>query len=157
MAYELEMENGVVKIKGTSERMILLPANVINKMSEEFYNIVGPASKVMMREIGKCIGECVTEVVEKELEGKVHEASDEQLLQAIANYLSKSGMGKISVERAGDEIVIKMELAPSMKSKNACYLEQGIIMGVLKKLTGKNWKVEVEKQGETCLFKVRSA
>ncbi len=150
MAYDLELVNGEVKIKDTDERMLILPSEVVKKLSEEFYKILGPASKVVMREIGKCIGECVLEITKKEMS----DGSLDGVLNAIARYLTRSGFGDVKIERDNGSIFIKIKKPTSLDSKTPCYLEQGIVYEVLKNLTGKRWNVKNELKGDVCVLEV---
>ena len=90
------------------QRTPILPTTVITEMEQEMYKVVGDACKIMVKEVGKGVGESVAELVKKELRGG--ELTD--YLKAIAQYLSKSGFGKITVEESGNSIKITIEDAP---------------------------------------------
>ena len=146
MAYKLEVSNGQLLLEG-KERVIIIPAKMIEKMHEEFYKILGIGAKVALREVGKCLGISVTEIIESELGGK--EKNAENLINAITSYLEKTGFGKVEVKKEGNKFVINIKGAPSSTlpencnyDVNAigCYFEEGVIMGILEELMGKKVK-----------------
>ncbi len=157
MVYELELKEGTVKIKGMEERVMIIPARMISEMGKEFYKIVGDASKVMMREVGKCVGQCMVEIVENELKKDKNEANLRELLEAVSTFLHRSGFGKVSLEETEGGYKVIIEDAPSLGEKNACTFEEGVIKGVMEELTGKRWHVKMlEREGEgKCVIEVK--
>ncbi|UXD22851.1 hypothetical protein IPA_08905 [Ignicoccus pacificus DSM 13166] len=157
MAYDLEMQDSKIRIKGSEERVMIVPTKMIAEMGKEFYKIVGDASKVMMREIGKCLGEYMTEVAISELKKEVSQSDLRDLLNAIATFLARSGFGKISVEEEDDgSLKIVVEDAPSKGSNVDCSFEEGVVKGVLEKMTGKKYMVrKLGSDGSRCVVLVK--
>ena len=156
MAYDLELRDGEVKIKGFNERVMIVPTRMIFQMGKEFYKVVGEASKVMMREIGKCLGECMVDVATSELDKGVEESSLKEALEAIGTFLARSGFGKISVEEEQDGIKVIIEDAPSKGSSADCSFEEGVVKGVLEKMTGKKYMVrKLTSDGDKCVILVK--
>ena len=85
----LELNNVGFQLNVNGGRVLVLPSTLVSKLYDEFYKIVGEASPVIMRELGKGIGEIAAEMVESEIK----EESLEAYMKAIAEYLTKMGFG----------------------------------------------------------------
>ena len=146
MAYGLERkEDGNVYISDTGTRIILVPIEMLSTMANEFRKFVGPASKVLMREVGKSLGLAMGEVIRKELE------EQENVEEAIREFLGKAGFGEVKVSSSEGCYHVTFKDAPSMKTCKTCDFEAGVISGLLEALTNKKWRVSVTTKGEECL------
>ncbi len=152
-------EDGRLTLDNLQSDFLLLPANTIQRIGATLEKIVGPAVTVHLREIGRGVGQALVEVIrheEKDLGAK----SD---IEAIAHYLEKAGFGKVKVEKHDDHFDILIELPPSLRYKaegvQKCIFESGLIKGVMEALTGKKWKVEVDKNvnDHCCLIHLSQA
>lgn len=145
---------------GEMGRVMLVPVNIVTKMHHEFYKIVGVASKVILKEVGKSFGESVTEIVEREIKGDKRDM--QSLLEAVVSYLNKSGFGDVTLEEEGDTFRVIIRDAPSISIEGckydnsiACYFEEGVVKGIMEKLLGRKVSTMKKVEGNNCIVFVR--
>ncbi|ALU12119.1 hypothetical protein EYM_00530 [Ignicoccus islandicus DSM 13165] len=157
-AYAIKLdENGILRIEGSEEDYLILPASTITKIGNRLYQIVGTAANVHLMEIGRSIGRTLAEIVSHQM--KSNEEGD--IIEAIDEYLTRSGFGITKLERHGDHFDVIIERPPSLRYKGEglkkCRFEAGIIKGILETLTNKKWQVQIDDSvnDEKCLIHVR--
>ncbi len=145
MAYELQKkENGNIYIGKSDVRVILTPVDMLSSMAKEFQKLVGPAAKVLMREVGKSLGLAMADIIKRE------RADQGSIEKALEEFLSKSGFGKVKVSEIDGCYHVTFEDAPSMNECKTCDFEAGVILGLLESLTGKKWKAQITKKDNLC-------
>ena len=145
MPYELQKkENGNVYIGESNVRVILTPVEMLSSMAKEFQKLVGPAAKVLMREVGKSLGLAMADIIKKE------HKDQGSIEKALEEFLSKSGFGKVEVSKIEDCYHVTFEDAPSLKECRTCDFEARVILGLLESLTGKKWRAQVDKKDDLC-------
>jgi len=124
-------------------RMIMLPIVSISKIDMEFNKIVGNASKVIIRNIGKSIGLAVSELLN---------SGEMDVGEYVQEALLKMGLGPVEVKDHSEngEIVVRLLDPPSISSCNPCYFEEGVIKGLLEGLTKKKWRSKALSRNGAC-------
>ena len=157
-AYRIKLdENGMLRINGSEEDYLILPASTITKIGNRLYKIVGTASNVHLMEIGRSIGYTLAEIVSKQRKG----SADSDLIESIDEYLTRSGFGITKLIKHDDHFDVVIEKPPSLRYKGEglkkCMFEAGIIKGVLETLTNKKWQVQIDENvnDEKCLIHIR--
>ncbi len=140
MSYTLESRSGDVYVKDSNVRIILMPTNTISKMAERFWKVLGPASKVMIMEVGSSLGKSMAELL-----------GDGSKKEEVEKFLEKAGFGKATFEDGGDEVKVTFSSPPS-EGVLQCYFEAGVVKGLLEALEGEKWRVKkVEGTKEGCV------
>ncbi len=145
MAYNLERkEDGNVYVEGSDVRVMLIPIEMLSSMSKEFQKLVGPAAKVLMREVGKSLGLAMADIIKRERDYQDGVAS------ALEAFLTKCGFGEVKASECEGCYHVTFEDAPSLKRCETCDFEAGVIIGLLESLTGKKWRAQVTKKDNFC-------
>jgi predicted hydrocarbon binding protein len=144
MSYELR-KNGDknLYIADTNTRVLIVPVETIGEMARQFRKLVGPAARVLMREVGRSFGHALGDVIRKE-----REAGD--LQRALQTFFEKCGFGRVTVEERGGKVVVTLDEPPSLVECSHCDFESGVLAGLLEELSGSKWKVQVEKLDKGC-------
>ncbi|UXD22542.1 hypothetical protein IPA_06085 [Ignicoccus pacificus DSM 13166] len=126
-----------------SSDFMIVPASLVTKLNDEFFKIVGNASKIIVRNVGKSLGAATAEIILERWNTK--EMSLEDLVNTISATLNTIGFGKVSFNVNGKKIKVDIEEAPSMGSEVECIFEEGVIKGLLEtilkcKVRGKSSK-----------------
>ena len=157
-AYKVKLdESGILRIDGSEEDYLILPASTITKIGSRLYKIVGTASNVHLMEIGRSIGYTLAEIVNNQKKG----ASESDLIESVNEYLTRSGFGITKLIKHEDHFDVIIEKPPSLRHKfeglKKCMFEAGIIKGVLETLTNKKWQIQIDENvnDNKCLIHIR--
>ncbi len=150
MAYELELREGSLRSSQGNVKVMIVPVAMVHKLNKEFAKIVGPASKIIVRNVGKSLGEAMADMLE------LKDANDlNELANAISEFMLRAGFGKTQVAIDGNTLLFKVLDAPTVKEESACHFEEGVIKGLLETITNCKWKTNGKTDGESCVISAK--